>query len=89
MALERRGITASTNRRDNGWDTAPRPSETLFGSLKFERLYGQHFGTIRQAEDETIAWLHWYNPTRLHSALSYVSPMKFEQDWNDAMASVA
>jgi putative transposase len=54
-----------------------------------ERLHGQRFETIRQAKDETIAWLLWYNRTRLHSTLSYVSPMKFEQDWNDAMAIAA
>ena len=35
----------------------------------------------RQAKDETIAWLLWYNRTRLHSTLAYVSPMRFEQDW--------
>jgi putative transposase len=23
----------------------------------------------------------WYNRTRLHSTLAYVSPMKFEENW--------
>jgi putative transposase len=87
MALKQRGITASMSRKGNCWDNAP--SGTLFGSLKVERLHGQRFETIRQAKDETIAWLLWYNRTRLHSALSYVSPMKFEQDWKDAMAIAA
>jgi len=32
-------------------------SETLFGSLKVERLHGQRFVTRRQAKDEAIAWL--------------------------------
>jgi hypothetical protein len=33
-------------------------SETLFGSLKVERLHGQHFETLRQAKDEaeTLGW---------------------------------
>ena len=31
--------------------------------------------------DEIIAWPLWYNSTRLHSTLAYVSPMQFEQDW--------
>ncbi len=56
-------------------------SETLFGSLKVERLHGQRFKTRREAKDETVAWLLWYNRTRLHSTLAYVSPMQFEQDW--------
>lgn len=30
-------------------------SETLFGSLKVERLHGQRFKTRRQAKDETVA----------------------------------
>jgi transposase InsO family protein len=55
-------------------------SETLFGSLKVERLHGQHFETRRQGKDEALDWLHWYNQTRLHSTLKYVSPMQFEQD---------
>ena len=73
------GITASMSRRGDCWDNAC--SETLFGSLKVERLYGQKFETRRQAKDEVIDWLLWYNRTRLHSTLAYVSPMKFEQDW--------
>jgi hypothetical protein len=31
--------------------------------LKVERLHGQRFQTIREAKDETIAWLLWYNQT--------------------------
>jgi putative transposase len=73
------GITSSMSRRGNCWDNAC--SETLFGSLKVERLHGQRFQTRRQAMDETIAWLFWYNSTRLHSTLDYVSPMQFEQNW--------
>jgi transposase InsO family protein len=49
------------SRKRNCWDNAC--SETLFGSLKVERLHGQRFQTIRQAKDETIAWLLWYNQT--------------------------
>ena len=73
------GITPSMSRRGNCWDNAC--SETLFGSLKVERLHGQRIVTRRQAKDEIIAWLLWYNRTRLHSTLAYVSPMRFEQDW--------
>jgi putative transposase len=79
------GITASMSRRGNCWDNAC--SETLFGSLKVERLHGQRFETRRQAKDEVIAWLLWYNQTRLHSTLAYVSPVRFEQDWLAAQAN--
>ena len=77
--LDEYAITASMSRRGNCWDNAC--SETLFGSLKVERLHGQRFETRRQARDEVIAWLVWYNKTRLHSTLNYVSPVRFEQDW--------
>jgi putative transposase len=86
-ALEEAGITASMSRKGNCWDNAC--SETLFGSLKVERLHGQHFETMRKAKDETIAWLLWYNRTRLHSTLNYVSPIKYEQVWIGALTVVA
>jgi transposase InsO family protein len=73
------GITASMSRRGNCWDNAC--SETLFGSLKVERLHGQRFSSHRQAKDEIVAWLLWYNRARLHSTLAYVSPMRFEENW--------
>jgi transposase InsO family protein len=38
-----------------------------------ERLHGRRFQTIREAKDEVIAWLLWYNRTRMHSTLNYVS----------------
>ena len=86
-ALNQYHITASMSRRGNCWDNAC--SETLFGSLKVERLYGQRFVTRRQARDETIAWLLWYNKDRLHSTLTYVSPMQFEDNWYAAQAKQA
>lgn len=75
--LREHGITASMSRKGNCWDNAP--SETLFASLKVERLHSKRFETLRQAKDETLDWLRWYNQTRLHSTLNYVSPMQFEQ----------
>jgi putative transposase len=77
--LKEYGITSSMSRRGNCWDNAC--SETLFGSLKVERLHGRRFVTRRHAKDETIAWLLWYNKARLHSTLAYVSPMQFESEW--------
>lgn len=67
------------NARSGCWDNAC--SETLFGSLKGERLHGQRFKIRRQAMDEVIAWILWHNRTRLHSTLAYLSPMQFEENW--------
>jgi putative transposase len=85
--LKEHGIAASMSHKGNCWDNAC--SETLVSSLKVERPHGQRFQTIRQAKDEVIAWLLWYNRTRMHSTLNYVSPMQFEQDLADAMMKIA
>ena len=54
-------------------------TETLFGSLKFERLHRMHSATRHQAKDEVIDWLQYHNHRRLHSTLGYFSPMAFEK----------
>ena len=51
--LKGHGITPSMSRKGDCWDNAC--SETLFGSLKVERLHGQRFESIREAKDEVIA----------------------------------
>ena len=85
--LEHCSITPSMSRKGNCWDNAC--AETLFGSLKVERLHGRHFETIRQAKDEIIAWLLWYNQTRMHSTLNYLSPAEYEQGCKHRTAKIA
>lgn len=55
--LKEYGIASSMSQRGYCWDNAC--SETLFGSLKVERLYGQKFKTRREVKEETISWLIW------------------------------
>lgn len=76
-ALRDYGITTLMSRCGDCSDSAC--SETLFGSLKAERLHAQTFATRRQAKDQVVGRLLWHNRTRLHSTLAYVSPMKFEK----------
>lgn len=71
------GMKSSMSRKGNCWDNAP--TESLWGSLKVGRLYGMKFETRRQAMDEVIDWLLFYNHSRLHSTLGYISPMQFEK----------
>jgi putative transposase len=73
------GMLGSMSRRGNCWDNAV--TETLFGSLKVERLHGMRFETRRQAKDEVIDWLTFYNRNRMHSTLGYMDPMTFEEVW--------
>ena len=73
------GMRGSMSRKGNCWDNAV--TETLFGSMKVERLHGMRFASRRQAKDEVIDWLGFYNHRRLHSTLDYRSPMAFEKKW--------
>jgi putative transposase len=56
----------------------------FWGRLKVGRLYGRKFVTRRQAMDEVIDWMTFYNHRRIHSTLGYVSPMQFEKSWQAA-----
>ncbi len=38
------------------------------------RLHGRRLKTRREAKDEIIDWLLWYNRARLYSTLAYVQP---------------
>ena len=78
-ALKAYGMKSSMSRKANCWDNAP--TESLWGSLKRARVQGKTFKTRDQAKAEVMDWLAFYNATRLHSTLGYMSPMKFEKSW--------
>ena len=50
---------------------------------------GQKFAMQREAMDEVIDWLTFYNHRRLHSTLAYVSPIRFEANWHAGQAKKA
>jgi transposase InsO family protein len=56
-------------------------TETLFGSMKAERLHGMCLDTRRQAKDEVVDWPTFYNQKTMHFTLGYTSPMAFEENW--------
>jgi transposase InsO family protein len=64
QVLREHAIRLSMSGKGYFWDSAC--SETLFRSLKLEGLQGRRFETFCQTRDETIAWLLWYNQTRMH-----------------------
>ena len=84
-ALAGFGGNASMSRRGNCWDNAP--SESCFGSLKMERVYGAKYETREQAKADVLDWLCWYNAERLHSSLGYRSPTRFEAEMSGKQES--
>ncbi len=85
--LHRYGMQGSMSRKGNCWDNAV--TETLFGSLKVERLHDTRLKTRRQAKDEVIDWISFYNRKRMHSTLGYISPMDFEEIWRRQQTRLA
>ena len=77
-ALARHEIRCSMSRKGNCWDNAV--SESFFASLKKELVYQQNYATRDEARQSIFQWIEtFYNRTRLHSHLGYMSPEQFEQ----------
>jgi putative transposase len=76
--LAKRGIVCSMSRKGNCWDNAV--VESFFSTLDIECANQQPFASRAAARRDVTEYIvGFYNPTRLHSTLGYVSPMKFEQ----------
>lgn len=75
--LQREGLTMSMSRKGDPWDNAM--MESFFGSLKTEWI-DTGYATEAQARMEVFKYIEmFYNPTRRHSALDYLSPAQYEQ----------
>jgi transposase InsO family protein len=53
--------------------------ESFFHSLKAEVTRGVPFATEHALRQQLTAYIHYYNTTRQHSALGYLSPIAFER----------
>jgi putative transposase len=72
------GITCSMSRSGNCWDNAA--MESFFSSLKIERVRGKVYRTRDQARADVFDYIErFYNPTRRHSTIGYMSPIVFEE----------
>jgi putative transposase len=75
--LQREGLTMSMSRKGDPWDNAM--MESFFGSLKTEWI-DTGYATEAQARMEVFKYIEmFYNPTRRHSALDYLSPAEYER----------
>lgn len=76
--LAKHGFVCSMSRKGNCWDNAV--VESFFSSLDIECEHGDMFPSRDAARREVTDYiLGFYNPTRLHSTLGYLSPMEYER----------
>jgi putative transposase len=76
--LDKHDITCSMSRKGNCWDNAP--MESFFATLKKELVHHEHYETREQARQSLFEYIEvFYNRTRSHSALGYVSPAQFAE----------
>ena len=72
------GVTCSMSRSGNVWDNAA--MESFFSSLKTERVRRQVYRTRDVARADVFDYIErFYNTTRRHSTIGYLSPVEFEE----------
>jgi transposase InsO family protein len=81
QTLAAHGFVASMSRKGNCYDNAY--IESFWSSLKYETVYHRRFATRAEARTAIFDYIEaFYNRTRLHSSLGYVSPVTFESNLN-------
>ena len=76
--LQQESMIASMSRTADCYDNAAR--ESFFHSFKGECIDGEYFQTRAQARSMTFEFIEcFYNRTRRHSTLHYMSPLEYEQ----------
>jgi transposase InsO family protein len=75
--LRRHGVVISMSGKGNCYDNAM--VETFFKTLKSELVWRTAFQTRAEATEALARYIDgFYNPRRRHSALGFVSPVRFE-----------
>ena len=80
--LRLRGLVTSLSRKGNCWDNAV--AESFFATLKTELTPAARWATRSHARAAVFEYLEtFYNRCRRHSALGYLSPVAFEQRYEE------
>jgi len=86
--LKDQGIEISMSRKANPWDNAA--CESFMKTLKYEEVYRTEYRNLAHARTSIGEFLEKiYNQKRLHSALSYRSPVEFENSLSIATSQQA
>jgi putative transposase len=76
-AIRSAGFKVSMSRKADCYDNAP--MESFFHTLKTELVHHRQYATRQQAERDIFAYIEgFYNRTRRHSAIGYISPIEME-----------
>lgn len=76
--LQDKQLVQSMSDADNPYDNAH--MESFFSRFKAELLEGGAFQNIEDAQTEIFEYIEmYYNPSRLHSSIDYMSPDNFEK----------
>ena len=64
--------------------------ESFFSTLECELLSRRRFASQPEAKIACFSYIEgFYNPVRLHSAIGYKSPIKYEQEHTQKLATDA
>ena len=75
--MQSAGLRASMSRKGDCYDNAP--MESFFHTLKTELVHHRHYATRAEATRDIFAYIEgFYNRTRRHSAIGYISPIEME-----------
>jgi putative transposase len=75
--MQSAGLRASMSRKGDCYDNAP--MESFFHTLKTELVHHRHYATREKATRDIFAYIEgFYNRTRRHSAIGYVTPIEME-----------
>lgn len=63
-------------------------AESFFATLECELLARRRFKSHAEARMATFDSIEgWYNPRRRHSSIGRMSPLRFEQKYEDSMSA--
>ena len=84
--LAEAGIAVSMGAPGSAYDNAL--AEAFFASLETELIDRSDWSTRDDALRHVLDWIEFYNRTRLHSSIGYLSPVEFERRYAPAAMPV-